>query len=287
VAKYCPIRKFQMNKYFILPILFSTIILGCGSSDSGCTTHECVDKLNGVAGGGADSGGASDVAGSSSDAGSTTGGKSTSSKNTVTGSSVGGSSIGGSTVSPVGGASTIETTTIGGTSSLGGASFIGGSVSFGGSNVATGGTSAATTTKVCIPRTCADIAIAIGNSNLSKPITCNNLTIEGTNQKYTSDNCGGKLDCGSCPLDGITKNIGCGEFPEDDPSAKQLYIWSAKGLEKTPNICGSRCYKDPQGSSTHICKDGQTDFVCPSTEIRPENEGNCKLTGVHWCCDPT
>lgn len=165
-----------MNKYFMLTAIFSTIIIGCGSSSTttGCTTYECVDNLNG--GGGSDS--------------------------TSAGGSDQGTEFGGSTnfsSSSTGGASVVTSS-----SSVG----AGGS-SVGGSNAVGGTSNTTTTTPICIPKTCNDIVPEWDfTKKITKPIACDDPN------KPLSDGCGGRLSCGDCPPgDGTVDNIGCGQAP--------------------------------------------------------------------------
>lgn len=173
----------------------------------------------------------------------------------------GASNIGGSTstnISEIGGnnniggtSSSIETST-GGTTSIGGMTGSGGTTSIGGT----------TNTSVCIPDTCEEIAIKLaGNWNpdeITAPTACG----------WTSDNCGGVINCGNC-LEGE-----CGD-------------------SGTPNICPTRC----TNTNSNTCASwynlpGQDFWGCESI-IPPIGVTGCVDVSTEdstmastWCCDP-
>lgn len=276
-----------MTKPSISIVLFSVITIACSSStttQSGCTTQECLDELNG------------------------TGGQ-TSSETSI-GGSIGGSdgSIGGSFVSTVsvvtGGSGSTGTTTVlsatggqiiatGGNSSATTTApeLIGGNgsttatipASTGGSSISTtavtGGSP--TTTATCVPRTCDQILPAWsatttvptpggGAALLTKPTVCG----------MASDGCGGMINCGTCTTDG-TPDTDCGQAPTTlIVSGDVVFDFAAHGLKPIANVCGTRCVN---ATSEGI------GVICTST-VPPLGLTNC--TSVNsakhiWKCSST
>lgn len=245
-----------MTRYFISPVLLAMITVACSSStttQSGCTTQECIDQLDGTGGG-------TSASTSTSAAGSTS----------VIGTTGGSGTIG--TTGPVttGGNSTATTNT----------TSVAGSPSTGGNG--TGTTGGSSTTSTCVPKTCDQIAPAWSSTScssctssgcclLTKPTVCG----------IASDGCGSTISCGTCTTDG-TPNTDCGQAPATlvDSTGTLLFDFAAHGLKATANICGTRCVNDLSGSGAVVC----------TSSIPPLGLNNCKSINAAqhtWSCSST
>lgn len=163
----------------------------------------------------------------------------------------------------------------GGESSMGGSSIIG-KTSQGGNNSGIGGGIEAPSfggNTVCKAKICPEIAAEIikwtNYSDVSAPVACG----------LVNDSCGNLINCGECP--GSATNTGCGESLRT--SGNELFPIA------TPNICGSRCYK--QTNMGDQCKDtygysGQDMWICATAAVPIVGKINCHtISGNAFCCD--
>lgn len=155
---------------FISPILFVMITMACSSNtttQTGCTTQECLDQLNGMAG-----------------------------NTSMVENSTGGSVVGTSGNSATSTGSNVTTNT-------GGNSGTTSTNATGGNSTTTGGNSTGNSATTCIPQTCADVVPDwTTTSKLTKPTACGTAS-DGCGNLLNCGTCTtdgtSNTDCGQAP----------------------------------------------------------------------------------------